>query len=93
MLFRKQRKRRLSGGLMDMEVGFFLKPPPGRFPEVFHIPKIPAIKQVAFHVPERRFDFSLCLGPSGPARNGLAVIVRDKRGERRVIDRPACLPP
>ena len=79
-------------GVVDVQVGLLPEPPPCRGPQVLHVLKLPSCQQVALDILKRRFDLSFGLGASRSACDGLALVMRDERGERGVEDRPAALP-
>ena len=82
----------MPGRVVDMQIGLLLKPPPGRSPKVFQILEVSSIKKIAFDIFKRRLDLSLRLSPALPARNRLAVIMRNEGREGGIEDRPSAFP-
>jgi len=82
----------VPGRVVDMQIGFLFEPPPGSDLEVFEVLEVSSAKQVAFYVLKWRFNFPFGFWPAPSARNGLALIMRDKGGERGIEDRPAAFP-
>ena len=77
---------------MDVQVGLLFEPPPGDRPKVFQILELSSIKEIAFDVFKRCLDLPLRLSPTLPARNGLAMIMRNEGREGGIEDRPSAFP-
>ena len=88
----KELQRSVLGRVVDMQIGLLFEPPPGSGPEVFKVLKVSSVEEVSFYVLKRRFDLPLGFWPAPSARNGLALIMRDKGGEGGIEDRPAAFP-
>jgi hypothetical protein len=88
----KELQGSVSGRVVDMQIGFLFEPPPGSDLEVFEVLEVSSAKQVAFYVLKWRFNFPFGFWPAPSARNGLALIMRDKGGERGIEDRPSAFP-
>ena len=77
---------------MDVQVGLLFEPPPGDPPEVFQILELSSIEEIAFDVLKRHLDLPLRLSPTLPARNRLAMIMRNEGREGGIEDRPSAFP-
>ena len=91
-LLRKEFQRSVSGRIMNVEIRFLLEPPPGDRPKVFQILELSSIKEIAFDVSKRCLDLPLRLSPTLPARNRLAMIMRNEGREGGIEDRPSAFP-
>ena len=77
---------------MDVQVGLLFEPPPDDRPKVFQILEVSSIEEIPFNVLKRGLNLPFRLSPALPARNGLAVIMRNETCEGGIEDRPSAFP-